>query len=174
MLFALWPPWHYPPTPFQPPLTLNYSGEGGLTVISSAFQSSSSINNVTGSWQPTYVSHSTSGAQDSLVFHLKFIEGNVSVCLGCRNKYNKNAKEPHNMFANIGVASVYSSLKLSAAILLGQYLLSCEVSLCLFEMASFSTTTTCANRIFCFAKVVWYSQSLHFVWTWIANVMYSW
>ena len=44
-------------------------------------------------------------------------------------------------------------------------------SLCPFEMASFSTSTTCANRIFCFAKVVWYSQSLHFVWTWIANVI---
>lgn len=68
-----------------------------MTVISSPYQPSCSINNVTGSWQPTYVSHSTSSAQDSLLFSLKFIEGNVSICFGCRNKYNKNAKEPHNI-----------------------------------------------------------------------------
>ena len=48
------PPWHYPPTPFQPPWTLNYSGEGGMTVISNPYQPSCSINNVTGSWQPFY------------------------------------------------------------------------------------------------------------------------
>lgn len=101
--FHMSSPWYYPPLPYQP-WTLNYSGEGDMNVISSSYQPLATVS-VSGSRQPTY---SGSHSNDTLQFNLKFIEGNVSVCFGCRNKYGKNLKEPHNICLQTSEPRVYT------------------------------------------------------------------
>ncbi len=64
-------------------------------------------------WQSLYVSHGNQNVQqfvnspalyafphpvpESHVFHVRFIEGNVSTCYGCRNRYSKKPQPPDDI-----------------------------------------------------------------------------
>ena len=62
-------------------------------------------------WQSSYFSHGNQNVQqfvnppypvpppvpDNSIFNVRFIEGNISTCYGCRNKYSKNPQPPDDI-----------------------------------------------------------------------------